>query len=146
MLQTFAALLLFKYFSICSTNNNSRFQVHLVLIGPYLYWQERGRAWSQISRHEENMEFYNYLLFIPSSTMKKSAKNCTLYHVVNKYVWADIGAANQLAPIYWCYLCWQHQYIGATCDGSTNRRRHTDILQLYNFFNVWSTNILVLTG
>jgi hypothetical protein len=23
--------------------------------------------------------------------------------VVNKSVWADIGAANQLAPIYWCY-------------------------------------------
>jgi hypothetical protein len=31
--------------------------------------------------------------------MKKSAKNCTLYHVVNKSVWADIGA---------------------TCAGSTN--------------------------
>jgi hypothetical protein len=44
---------------------------------------------------------------------KKSAKNCTLYHVVNKSVWADIGA---------------------TCAGSTNRRRHTDVLQLKNFF------------
>jgi hypothetical protein len=43
---------------------------------------------------------------------KKSAKNCTLYHVVNKAVWADIGA---------------------TCAGSTNRRRHTDILQLKKF-------------
>jgi hypothetical protein len=32
--------------------------------------------------------------------MKKYAKNCTLFHVVNKSVWADIGAANQLAPIY----------------------------------------------
>jgi hypothetical protein len=31
--------------------------------------------------------------------MKKSAKNCTLYHEVNKSVWADIGAENQLAPI-----------------------------------------------
>jgi hypothetical protein len=30
---------------------------------------------------------------------KKSAKNCTLYHVVNKAVWADIG---EVAPIYWC--------------------------------------------
>jgi hypothetical protein len=30
VLQTFAALLFFKYFSICSTNNNSRFQVYLV--------------------------------------------------------------------------------------------------------------------
>jgi hypothetical protein len=46
-----------------------------------LYWWERGWAWSHISRHEENME-------------KKSAKNCTLYHVVNKAVWADIGAAS----------------------------------------------------
>ena len=26
---------------------------------------------------------------------KKSAKNCTLYHVVNKAVWADIGAASK---------------------------------------------------
>jgi hypothetical protein len=43
---------------------------------------------------------------------KKSAKNCTLCHVVNKAVWADIGA---------------------TCAGSTNRRRHTDILQLKIF-------------
>jgi hypothetical protein len=25
---------------------------------------------------------------------KKSAKNCTLYPVVNKSVWADIGAAS----------------------------------------------------
>ncbi len=50
--------------------------------------------------------------------MKKSAKNCTLYHVVNKSVWADIGA---------------------TCACSANRRRHTDILQL-------GTNILGLTG
>ncbi len=67
----------------------------LILIGPYLYWQERGWAWSHITRHEENME-------------KKSAKNCTLYHVVNKAVWADIGAAS---------------------TSSTNRQRHTDILQ-----------------
>ena len=77
-----------------------------ILIGPYLYWRERGWAWSHISRHEENMEFYNYLLWI------KSSKNCTLYHVVNKSVWADIGAAS---------------------SSSTNRRRHTDILQLKKF-------------
>jgi hypothetical protein len=43
--------------------------------------------------------------------MKKSAKNCTLYPVVNKSVWVDIGA---------------------TCAASTNRRRHTDILQLFS--------------
>ncbi len=53
----------------------------LILIGPYLYRWERGWAWSHISRHEENME-------------KKSAKNCTPYHVGNKAVWADIGAAS----------------------------------------------------
>jgi hypothetical protein len=52
--------------------------------------------------------------------MKKTAKNCTLYHVVNKSVWADIGAASTsriqyigatdiVATVYWCYLCWQHQ-------------------------------------
>jgi hypothetical protein len=40
-----------------------------------------GWAWSHISRHEENTE-------------KKSFKNCTLYHVVNKAVWVDIGAAS----------------------------------------------------
>jgi hypothetical protein len=53
------------------------------------------------------------LLFI----VKKSAKNCTLNHVVDKSVWADIGAASTsstnisnilvllvlAAPIYWCY-------------------------------------------
>jgi hypothetical protein len=51
--------------------------------------------------------------------MKKSAKNCTLYNVVNKSIWADIGAASTsstnigatdiVAPVYLCYLCWQHQ-------------------------------------
>ena len=44
--------------------------------------------------------------------MKKSAKNCTLHHVVNKPVWADIGA---------------------TSACSANRRIHTGILQLKNF-------------
>ncbi len=122
MLQTVCGTSPFKYFSICSTNNNSRFQVYLVLIGPYLNWWKRGRASSQTSRHEENMEFYNYLLFIPLwlnqfAIMKKSAKNCTLYHVVNKSVWADIGAAS---------------------TSSTNRRRHTDILQLKKFLGFFN--------
>ena len=110
MLQTVCGTSPFKYFSICSTNNNSRFQVYLVLLGLYLYWRERGWAWSQISRHEENMEFYNYLLWI------KSSKNCTLYHVVNKSVWADIGA---------------------TCACSANRRRDTYILQLKKFRGIF---------
>jgi hypothetical protein len=64
------------------------------LVLPFLTGE--GGAWSHISPHEKNME-------------KKSAKNCTLYHVVNKSVWADIGAAIFVAPIYWSYLCWQHQ-------------------------------------
>ncbi len=122
VLQTFAALLLFKYYwrgrGVGVEPNNSVYMYKecppLILIGPYLYWQKRGWAWSHISRHEENME-------------KKNAKNCTLYHVVNKAVWADIGAAS---------------------TSSTNRRRHTDILQLNfaDFLNVCSTYILVLTG
>ncbi len=55
----------------------------------HLYWRERGWAWSHISRHEENMEFYNYLLW----------KNPHQY----------IGATMFVAQIYWCYLCWQCQ-------------------------------------
>jgi hypothetical protein len=35
--------------------------------------------------------------------MKKSAKNCTLYHVVNKSVWADMVLLVLAATIYWCY-------------------------------------------
>jgi hypothetical protein len=65
--------------------------------------------------------------------MKKSAKNCTLYHVVNKSVWADIGATCDGSTNILVLRCSQHQYIGATCAGSTNRRRHTDILQLKKF-------------
>jgi hypothetical protein len=77
-------------------------------------------VWSHISRHEENME-------------KKSTKNCTLYHVVNKAVWADIGAAstsstNILAPI------------GEDTQTFYNLKNFAD------FLNVCSANILVLTG
>jgi hypothetical protein len=43
---------------------------------------------------------------------KKSTKNFALYHVINKSLWADIGAAS---------------------TSSTNRRRNTDILQLKEF-------------
>ncbi len=77
-------------------------------------------AWSHISCHEENME-------------KKSAKNCTLYHVVNRAVWADIGAASTSSTNILVLQCSYHQYIGATCAGGTNRRRHTDILQFKKF-------------
>ena len=86
--------------------------------------------------------------------MKKFAQNCTLYHVVNKSVWADIGAASASSTNILVLRTSQHQYIGATCAGSTNilvlrcsqhqyicatyagstnRRRHTDILQLKKF-------------
>jgi hypothetical protein len=64
---------------------------------------------------------------------KKSAKNCTLYHMVNKSVWADIGVSSTSSTNILVLQCSLHQYIGATCDGSTNRQRHTDILQLNKF-------------
>ena len=81
--------------------------------------------------------------------MKKSAKTCTLYHVVNKSVWADIGAANQLAPIYWCYghrntnilvLLVLAAPIGEDTQTFYNFKNFAD------FLNVCSANILVLTG
>jgi hypothetical protein len=52
--------------------------------------------------------------------MKKSAKNCTLYHVVNKSVWADIGVASTSSTNILVLRTSQHQYIGATCAGSTD--------------------------
>ncbi len=56
--------------------------------------------------------FWYYLRLRVMAILCRAAKNSlrgTLYHVVNKSVWADIGATNIVAPIYWCYLCWQHQ-------------------------------------
>jgi hypothetical protein len=54
---------------------------------------------------------------------KKSAKNCALYHVVNKSVWADIGAASTSSTkthrhfttykFHGFFKCLQRQYIGA---------------------------------
>jgi hypothetical protein len=55
----------------------------------------------------------------------------------------------QVAPIYWCYLCWQHQYIGATCACSANGEDTQTFYNLKNFadfLNVCSANLLVLTG
>jgi hypothetical protein len=81
--------------------------------------------------------------------MKKSAKNCTLYHVVNKSVWADIGAANQLAPIYWCY---EHRSSNILVLLVLAAPIGEDTQTFYNFrifadfLNVCSANILVLTG
>jgi hypothetical protein len=92
--------------------------------------------------------------------VKKSAKNCTLHHVVNKPVWADIGAASTCstnilvlrvlaAPIYWCYdvrstnilvLRVLAAPIGEYTQAFYNLKIFAD------FLNVCSTNILVLTG
>jgi hypothetical protein len=71
--------------------------------------------------------------------MKKSAKNFTLYHVVNKSVWADIGD---------------------TCAGSTNvlvllvmaapigedTQTFYNLKNFADFLNVCSAKILMLTG
>ncbi len=87
----------------------------------HLYWRERGWLWSHISRHEESMEFYYYLLW-------QNPPKTTLYHVVNKSVWADIGAAS-------------------TC--STNilvLQTFYNFKNFVDFLNVCSPNILVLTG
>jgi hypothetical protein len=60
---------------------------------------------------------------------KKSAKNCTLYHVVNKAVWADIGATNVADFLNVCranilvLTGLQHQYIGAV-QGEPNYLQH----------------------
>ncbi len=99
----------------------------LILIGgPYLYGRERGWAWSHISRHEENME-------------KKSAKNCTLYHVVKKAVWADIGAASTSSTNI-LVLHVLAAPIGEDTQTFYNLKNFAD------FLNVCSANILVLTG
>jgi hypothetical protein len=65
--------------------------------------------------------------------MKKSAKNCTLYHVVNKSVWADIGAASTSSTSILVLL------VLAAPIGE-------DIQTFLDFLNVCSANILVLTG
>ena len=62
---------------------------------------------------------------------KKSAKNCTLYHVVNKAVWADIGAASTSSTNILVLQTLQHQYIGATMF----------LAPIYWCYNVLSTNI-----
>jgi hypothetical protein len=80
--------------------------------------------------------------------------------VVNKSVWADIGAASTsntnilvllvlTAPIYWCYnvrstnilvLLVLAAPIGEDTQTFNNLKNFADIL------NVWSANILVLTS
>jgi hypothetical protein len=71
--------------------------------------------------------------------MKKSAKNCTLYHVVNKSVWADIGAASTSSTIILVLLV-MAALIGEDTQTFYNFKNFAD------FLNVCSANILVLTG
>ncbi len=82
--------------------------------------------WSHISRQEENME-------------KKSAKNCTLYHVVNKSVWADIGAASTSSTNILVLLVLAAS-IGKDTQTFYNLKNFAD------FLHVCSAHILVLTG
>jgi hypothetical protein len=71
--------------------------------------------------------------------VKKSAKNCTLYHVVNKSVWADIGAASTSSTNKLVLLVLAAP-IGEETQTFYNFKNFAD------FLNVCSTNILVLTG
>jgi hypothetical protein len=71
--------------------------------------------------------------------MKKSAKNCTLYHVVNKSVWADIGAASTSSTNILVLLVLAAP-IGEDTQTFYNLKNFAD------FLNVCSANILVLTG
>jgi hypothetical protein len=67
--------------------------------------------------------------------MKKSAKNCTLYHVVNKSVWADIGAASTSSTNILVLLVLAAP-IGEDTQTFYNFKNFAD------FLNVCSTNIL----
>jgi hypothetical protein len=70
---------------------------------------------------------------------KKSAKNCTLYHVVNKAVWADIGAASTISTNILVLLVLAAP-IGEDSQTFYNLKNFVD------FLNVCSANILVVTG
>jgi hypothetical protein len=80
--------------------------------------------------------------------MKKSTKNCTLYHVVNKSVWADIGAASKsstnilvllvlAAPIgedtqtFYNLQCLQRQYIYANWFAAPIYWRNTRRIKMF---------------
>ena len=71
--------------------------------------------------------------------MKKSAKNCTLYHVVNKSVWADIGVASTSSTNILVLLVLAAP-IGKDTQIFYNFKNFVD------FLNVCSANILALTG
>ncbi len=70
---------------------------------------------------------------------KKSAKNCTLYHVVNKAVWADIGPASTSSTNILVLL------VLAAPIGE-DKQTFYNLKNFVDFLNVSSANILVLTG
>ncbi len=70
---------------------------------------------------------------------KKFTKNCTLYHVVNKAVRADIGAASTSSTNILVLLV-----LAATIGEDT--QTVYNLKNFADFFNVCSANILVLTG
>jgi hypothetical protein len=70
---------------------------------------------------------------------KKSAKNCTLYHVVNKAVWADIGAASTSSTNILVLLV-------LTAPIGEDTQTFYNLKNFADFLNVCSANILVLTG
>jgi hypothetical protein len=71
--------------------------------------------------------------------VKKTAKNCTLYHVVNKSVWADIGAASTRSTDILVLL------VLATPIGEDTHTFY-NLKNFAGFLNVCSVNIFVLTG
>jgi hypothetical protein len=70
---------------------------------------------------------------------EKSAKNCTLYHVVNKSVWADIGAASTSSTNILVLLV-----LAAPIGEDT--QTFYNLKNVADFLNVCSANIMVLTG
>jgi hypothetical protein len=71
--------------------------------------------------------------------VKKSAKNCTLYHIASKSVWADTGAASTSSTNILVLLVLAAP-IGEDTQTFYNFKNFVD------FLNVCSANILVLTG
>jgi hypothetical protein len=71
--------------------------------------------------------------------MEKSTKNCTLYHVVNNSVWADIGAASTSSTNILMLLVMAAP-IGEDTQTFYNFKNFAD------FLTVCSANILALTG
>jgi hypothetical protein len=71
--------------------------------------------------------------------MKKSTKNCTFYHVINKSLWADISAASTRSTNILVLLVLAAP-IAKDTQTIYNFKNFSD------FLNICSANILVLTG